>query len=131
MSPKSLLPARSYATHADTTNELECQLFGPDGRSLHNFGSVDLILSFADSPNQIRHKFFVVDIDQPILGLDALRKLGVVIDLSANLISFPASRQSLNQSFPLLANLPYDQMTCQDILNLFPKVTSGEFSTES
>ena len=102
-------------------------MFGPDGRSLHTFGSVDLILSFADSPHQIRHKFFVVDIDQPILGLDALRKLGVVIDLSANLISFPASRQSLHQSFPLLANLPYDQMTCQDIFNLFPKVTSGEF----
>ena len=47
--PKSLLPSRSYLTNVDLYKS-ECHLFGPDGRSLQTFGSIDLILSFADSP---------------------------------------------------------------------------------
>jgi len=125
-SPTSLLPARLYQDHADP-HDAACNLFGPDGRPLHTFGSLELILSFADLPNQIKHKFFVVNVDKPILGLDALRKLGATIDLFSNSISFRKAQQSLDQSVPPLSNLNYGEMTCQDILNLFPNVTSGEF----
>ena len=104
----------------------ECRLFGPDGRFLQNFGSMDLILFFADSSHNIKHKLYVVDVDQPVLGRDVLRKLGVVIDLSTNLISFPKTKQSFYQPIPLLVSLQYDQMTCQDILNLYPHVISGK-----
>ena len=97
-SPKSLLPAQSYLTQADPYKSAR-HLFGPYGRSLQTFCSIDLILSFAYSPHQIKHKFFVVDVNKQILGLDVLHKLGLVMDLSTNLICFrKQSNLSINQS---------------------------------
>ena len=95
-SPKSLLSAQSYLTLADPYKSASHLLFEPNGRSLQTFGSIDLILSFVYSPHQIKHNFFVVKVDRQILGLDVLRKLGVVIDLSTNLISFSKTKQSVN-----------------------------------
>ena len=37
------------------------------------FGSVELLLSFADLLRQVKHKFYVVNVKQAVLGMDALR----------------------------------------------------------
>ena len=78
-------------------------------------------------PRQVKHKFYVVYVNQAILGVDALRTLGVCLDLATSSISFKNNEQSADQSLPPLSLLNYSKLSCEDILNLFPKVTAGEF----
>ena len=125
-SPASLLPARLYKEHADLF-DTGPDLLGPDGRPLRMFGSVELLLSFADLPRQVKHKFYVVNVNHAMSGMDALRTLGVGFDLATSSISFKNNEQSADQSLPPLSLLNYYKLSCEDILNLFPKIAAGEF----
>ena len=88
-SPKSLLPAHLYGDQAEPSNSYN--LSGPDGHSLQIFGTIKLLVSFADMPGSIQHEFIVVNVTHAILGIDILRKMGVTIDLSSNSVTFPNS----------------------------------------
>ena len=124
-SPKSLLPAHLYGDQAEPSNSYN--LSGPDGHSLQIFGTITLLVSFADMPGSIQHEFIVVNVTHAILGIDILRKMGVTIDLSSNSVTFPNGKLNADQALPALPEIDYDVTTCLDILHLFPNVTSGQF----
>ena len=50
-SPKSLLPAHLHGDQAESSNSYN--LSGPDGHSLQIFGTIKLLVSFADMPGSI------------------------------------------------------------------------------
>ena len=110
-SPASLLPARLYKEHADHS-DTGPDLLGPDGRLLRTFGLVELLLSFAELTRQVKHKFYVANVNQAILEMDALRTLGVCLDLAASSISFKNNEQSADQSLLPLSLLNYYKLSC-------------------
>ena len=124
-SPKSLLPAHLYADQAEPSNGYN--LSGPDGHSLQIFGTIKLLISFADMPGSIQHEIIVVNTTHAILGINILRKMGVTIDLTSNSVTFPNGKLNADQALPAPPEVDYDVTSCHDILHLLPNVTSGQF----
>ena len=56
-----------------------------------------------------------------------VRTLGVCLDLATSSISFKNNEQLADQTLPPLSHLNYNKLSREDILNLFPRVTSSEF----
>ena len=124
-SPKSLFPTHLYGDQAEPSNSYNFS--GPDGHSLQIFGTIKLLISFADMPGSIQHEFIVVNVTHAILGIDILRKMGVTIDLSSNSVTFPNGKLQADQALPALPEIDYEVTSCHDILHSFPNVTSGQF----
>ena len=84
-------------------------------------------MHFEDLPHDhVHHSFTVANVQSPIIGLDLLGKLHTVVDVYKKSITFNHTQAPS----PDLSSLPlinYRNLSCDDILNLFPDVTSGEF----
>ena len=85
------------------------------------------MLHFEDLPHDhVNHSFTVANVQSPIIGLDLLSKLHAVVDVHNKSITFNHTQVSS----PDLSSLPlinYQNLSCDDLLNLFPDVISGEF----
>ena len=124
-SPVSLFPASIYQNQANDDSH-SAFLLATDGHPLPTNGSVDLLLHFEDLPhNHVNHSFIVANVQSLIIGFDLPSKLHAVVDVLKSITFNPQA------PFPGLSSLTlinYNQnLYCDDILNFFPDVTSGEF----
>ena len=125
-SPVSFLPASIYQNQTKD-HTYSAFLLATDGHPLRTYGSIDLLLHFEDVPHHhVNHSFTVTNVQSPIIGLDLLSKLHAVVDVHNKSISCNHTQTPS----PDLSSLPlinYQNLSCNDILNLFPDATSGEF----
>ena len=127
-SPRSIVPADIFRDQANDDVSTR-SLFASDGYSLAVFRTVTLTLNFEQlSGPHIDHTFIVADVQCSILGNNFLSKHGAIVYVKNKTVTF-AKATNADSTVPHLTPLNYDKFFHDDILQLFPNVTSGEFFT--
>ena len=97
-------------------------------QTVRQTGTVDLTLEFDLFPyKRFDHKFLIADVYHPLLGLDFLQKHKFVINTVQHTVTLdevPISK--ITKQFE--PDLNYDKVSYQDIIALYPSVTSGEMN---
>ena len=121
-SPRSIVPSTHYHSIATPTS---CQLYAVDGHPLQQLGEIELTLEFEEFPNkQFTHSFIVTNTRNYILGLDFLRLHKFIINAATGTIDLSNDVCDTIDVQPL-PTIDYSMHSYEDILNVFPDVTSG------
>ena len=128
-SPKSILPVSLFPSFATQHISSSCpSLFAANGIALQQAGSLELTLHFSEFPNRhFTHTFILAQIECPILGLDFLSRYHFTINASLKTVDCEkdVEYECKNDSQSLLQPIDFDTFSFEEILQLFPDVTSG------
>ena len=122
VSSKSLISSNKYTC---VTNPDPCRLFAADGHLIQQSGVIELTLHFQEFPiKRFTHSFIVANIKHAILGLDFLKLHDFIIDTAASTVDIlNSTRENILTPLP---SIDYNIHSCEDILNMFPNLVSGQ-----
>ena len=128
-SPKSILPVSLFPSFATQHISSSCpSLFAANGIALQQAGSLELTLHFSEFPNRhFIHTFILAQIECPILGLDFFSRYHFTINASLKTVDceMDIEHECKDDSQSLLQPIDFDTFSFEEILQLYPDVTSG------